>query len=97
MRNLIWIVPAILFGLQVTAIADTILPGTEIPVRTDRPIELHTWDQGRIYPAHVAREEILSAPFRADRFKSRRQETRSADPGYMREGDHYHHEGDWYR
>lgn len=56
MRNLIWAVPALLFGMQMAASADTILPGTEIAVRPDRPIEVNTWDQGRIYPAHVARD-----------------------------------------
>ena len=55
MRTLIWLAPALFFGMQVAASADTILPGTTIQVRTDAPIELHLWDRGRIYPAHVTR------------------------------------------
>jgi hypothetical protein len=57
MRNFIWAVPAILIGMHSAAIADTVLPGTEIAVRTDQPVELH-WDRGRIYPAHVARDVV---------------------------------------
>ncbi len=56
MRNLLWTVPVILIGTQFAARADTIVPGTEIQVKTDQPIELHTWDRGRIYPGHVARD-----------------------------------------
>lgn len=56
MRNLIWAVPAILIGMQISASAATVVPGTEIAVRPDQPIELHTWDRGRIYPAHVSRD-----------------------------------------
>lgn len=56
MRNLIWTVPVILLGMQICASADTILPGTQISVRTNEPIEVHTWDRGRIYPARVARD-----------------------------------------
>ena len=58
MRNFIWAVPAILIGMHSAAIADTVLPGTEVAVRTDQPIELHTWDRGRIYPARVARDVV---------------------------------------
>jgi hypothetical protein len=58
MRNFLWVVPAILSGIHSAAIADTVLPGTEIAVKTDQPIELHTWDRGRIYPAHVARDVV---------------------------------------
>ncbi len=58
MRNLIWSVPALLMGMQIFASADTILPGTQIQVRTDRPIEMHTWDRGRVFPARVARDVI---------------------------------------
>ena len=56
MRNLLWIAPAIFFGVQFCASAATILPGTQIEVKTDGPIMLHTWDRGRIYPARVARD-----------------------------------------
>jgi hypothetical protein len=55
MRNFIWAVPAILIGIHSAAIADTVLPGTEVALRTDQPIEFHTWDRGRIYPARSAR------------------------------------------
>ena len=56
MRNVLWTVPALLMGMQICAYADTIVPGTQIEIRTDQPIELHTWDRGRIYPAQVARD-----------------------------------------
>jgi hypothetical protein len=55
MRNLFWSVPFLLFGVQICASAATILPGTDIMVRNDRSIDVHAWDRGRIYPAHVAR------------------------------------------
>jgi len=56
MRTLLWAAPAIFLGMQLCASADTILPGTQIQVRTDQPIEMHTWDRGRVYPARVARD-----------------------------------------
>ncbi len=56
MRNLIWAAPAILIGMQICASADTILPGTQISVRIDHAIDMHSWDQGRIFPAMVARD-----------------------------------------
>jgi hypothetical protein len=56
MRNLIWAIPAIFLGMQICASADTILPGTQIEVKTDQAIHLHTWDRGRIYPGVVARD-----------------------------------------
>jgi hypothetical protein len=183
MRKLIWIAPVIFFGMQICASADTILPGTQIQVRTDQPIEMHTWDRGRIYPARVARDVFarngdLAVPRGSDAelivreigpdqmaldlesvtVNGRRYvmdtsgpqfnmpdgeynsgagliggiagaisggqvqvETRGNairvppdsmitfqlqepmhvagwnDPGYSREGEHYHHQGDWYR
>jgi hypothetical protein len=54
MRILTWAVPGLLFGAQICASAATILPGTPIVVRTDQPINVHIWDRGRMYPAHVA-------------------------------------------
>jgi len=48
------LVPALWLGVQICASAATILPGTEIAVRTDQPIDVHIWDRGRTYPAHVA-------------------------------------------
>ncbi|HLJ47522.1 MAG TPA: hypothetical protein VKU01_16015 [Bryobacteraceae bacterium] len=56
MRNLFLAIPAILFGMQVSAMADTITPGTEIQVRPDAQVDVSHWDRGRIYPAHVARD-----------------------------------------
>ena len=56
MRNFIWAVPAILMAMPIFASADTILPGTDIAVKTDNPIELHQWDAGRIYGARVAHD-----------------------------------------
>jgi len=58
MKMLLWAVPALLIGMQGAAMADTILPGTEIPVRPDRPIDVSHWDRGRIYPGHVARDVV---------------------------------------
>ncbi|HTW63895.1 MAG TPA: hypothetical protein VME17_04725 [Bryobacteraceae bacterium] len=56
MRNLLWASPLIFFGMQICASADTILPGTQIQVRTDQPVMMHIWDPGRIYPARVAKD-----------------------------------------
>lgn len=55
MRNFLWIIPALLISMQFSARADTVLPGTEIGVRTDGPIHVNQWDRGRIYTGHVAR------------------------------------------
>lgn len=49
-----WAAPALLIAMQICASAAFIPPGTQIQVRTDQPIDVHTWDRGRIYPAHVA-------------------------------------------
>ena len=56
MRNLLWAAPLLFFGMQMCASAATILPGTRIQVRTDQPIHLRAWDEGRIYPATVAHD-----------------------------------------
>jgi len=56
MRKLLYTIPALLIGMQIPMLADTILPGTQIAVRSDRPIDVARWDRGRIYPAHVARD-----------------------------------------
>ena len=40
----------------IPVLAATILPGTEIQVRSDAAIDVGRWDRGRIYPAHVVRE-----------------------------------------
>jgi hypothetical protein len=46
----------VLVGLSLFAFADTIPPGTQIRIRTDRPIDASTWDPGRIYPGYVAQD-----------------------------------------
>jgi len=58
MQKILWVAPALLAVMQIGALADTILPGTQITVRADQLIEVHSWDRGRIYPAHVARDVI---------------------------------------
>jgi hypothetical protein len=58
MRKVFWMIPALLIGLQISAKADTVLPGTEIPVRTDAPIHVSQWDRGRIYMGNVARDVV---------------------------------------
>jgi len=56
MKTIIWTIPALFIGMQTAAMAATIAPGTEVPVRPDEPVHVNTWDRGRIYPAHVARD-----------------------------------------
>lgn len=59
MHKLLLAIPAVLLGMQYTALAqevDTLPPGTEIAVRTDEPIEVSHWDRGRIYRGEVARD-----------------------------------------
>src|SRR5579871_2633337 len=56
--RLLFTIPVILLGMQFAARADMIPPGTEIAVRTDRPINVNEWDRGRIYPGFVARDVI---------------------------------------
>lgn len=59
MLKILWAAPALLLGLQYTALSqevDTLAPGTEITVRTDEPIEVSHWDRGRIYRGEVARD-----------------------------------------
>lgn len=58
MRSLFMAVPLLVAGIQFTAMADTIAPGTEIVIRTDGPIMVHDWDRGRIYTARVDRDVI---------------------------------------
>ena len=52
--------PLLFVGLQFPVLADTILPGTEIQVRIDHPIQVDQWDRGRIYPAYVARDVVAA-------------------------------------
>jgi hypothetical protein len=51
--------PVLLVGPQFFASAaevDRIAPGTEVTVRTDEPIEIRSWDRGRIYRGQLARD-----------------------------------------
>jgi len=59
MCKLLFAAPALLLGLQFSAVAaevDTLAPGTEVTVRTDEPIDVHEWDRGRIYRGELARD-----------------------------------------
>jgi hypothetical protein len=58
MRHFLGIIPALLLTIPFSAHADTVLPGTEIAVSTDRPIHVTQWDQGRIYQGRVARDVV---------------------------------------
>lgn len=49
-------IPVLFAGMQFAARADTVLPGTEIRVRSNSPINVNKWDRGRIYPAYVAND-----------------------------------------
>jgi hypothetical protein len=53
MKSLL-VIPLFLAGLPLTGFADTVLPGTEITVRSDSPIDVSRWDRGRIYPGYTA-------------------------------------------
>ena len=55
MRQLLAI-PLVLIGVQFPGLAETILPGTQIEVRSETPITVSAWDRGRIYPGVVARD-----------------------------------------
>ena len=52
----VWALPILLIGTQATVFADTILPGTQIAVRTESPIEVSRWERGRIYDARVVQD-----------------------------------------
>jgi hypothetical protein len=56
MRTLQYVIPAAIIAIQIPAMADTVSPGTQIPIITDRAIEVHDWDKGRIYTGQVARD-----------------------------------------
>lgn len=56
MRNLTWAAPAMLLGMQICASADTIVLGTQIQIRMDRPIELRASERERVFPARVAQD-----------------------------------------
>ena len=59
MRKLLFAAPAVLLGLQFSAVAaevDTLAPGTEVTVRTDERIDVSSWERGRIYRGEIARD-----------------------------------------
>src|SRR5579871_3520579 len=58
MRHFFWLIPALFITTQFSAKADTVLPGTEIAVRTQGPIQVNRWDRGRIYMGNVARDVV---------------------------------------
>jgi len=43
-------------GMQASAFADTVTPGTQMEVRVDNMVSVSKWDRGRIYPGHIARD-----------------------------------------
>jgi hypothetical protein len=49
-------IPVLLVGLQCASYADTVLPGTELEVRTHGPITVAKWERGRIYIGEIARD-----------------------------------------
>ena len=51
MRNLTWAATAMLLGMQICASANTIVLGTQIQIRMDRPIELRASERERVFPA----------------------------------------------
>ena len=58
MKALLLAIPVVLVGMQSAVFADTILPGTEIQVRPDNPVDVSSLDRGRVYPAHVVRDVV---------------------------------------
>lgn len=56
MPRILWMLPALMIGIQLGATADTIAPGTRIMVSVDHEIDLHSWDAGHTYPARIARD-----------------------------------------
>jgi hypothetical protein len=59
MRKLLFVAPALVLGMQFSAVAaevDTLAPGTEIAVRTDDRIDVSSYDRGRIYRGEIAND-----------------------------------------
>jgi hypothetical protein len=56
MRHLALAATAFLLGMQFCASAETIAAGSQIQVKVNQPIELHSWERERIYPARVAQD-----------------------------------------
>ena len=55
MKQLLAAIPLILLGAAAGR-ADTILPGTQISVRTETPVIAGHWDRGRIFSGYVTRD-----------------------------------------
>ena len=58
-KNALLALPVLLMAPQFFASAaevDRVAPGTEITVRTDEPIEISSWDRGRIYRGRLTRD-----------------------------------------
>jgi hypothetical protein len=61
MRKILWTLPLLLSAqFYASAEVDRVAPGTEITVRTNEPIEIQTWDRGRIYRGQVARDVVAT-------------------------------------
>ena len=63
MRKLLCLAPALLLAAaQIPALAqvDAVPPGTEIAVRMDEPVNIATWDRGRIYNGELANDVYTS-------------------------------------
>ena len=56
MKRALLAIPIVFLAFQSAAGADELLPGAEITVRTDEPINMDRYDRGRIYPAVVDRD-----------------------------------------
>ena len=56
MKQLLLALPMVLICTQFAARADTLLPGTQIRVRSESQVGVSRWDRGRIYPARVAQD-----------------------------------------
>jgi len=62
MHKLLCVVPALLLAAQIPALAqvDSVPPGTEVAVRVDEPVNIATWDRGRIYNGELASDVYTS-------------------------------------
>jgi hypothetical protein len=58
MKKLQCLLPAVFMAMQISVMADTVSPGTQISVRIDTTIDVNQWDRGRIYSGRVARDVI---------------------------------------
>lgn len=62
MRKLLFVPALLLAAVQIPALAqiDAVPPGTEIAVRMDEPVNIATWDRGRIYNGELASDVYTS-------------------------------------